>query len=320
MEDTDRPGIGYLKLYGEAVPTGVISASAAGNLLLGLDECIRYCCRMQSPGLAAIEYEVPVRTSEGSWIAWIQEHGVLIASGLATYGIGSYVKKAAEKMAEKDFRDVGLSDVIRKSMDAFRKLLEVLKHTKGSREWNSRLHWKTVNGVVGIENEAGEIIYIPIEYFKWYMDVPHAMLKRISSAVREGCSLEVGSLTEDGHLETTTITVADKSLFGHLPASNDDGGILFPELEHGDAVRLAGRLIRGNENANSLGLEYNGHVLNCVPESGNIKKYKPALFLPCIVEGRISRLHKQPNAAERRPTVIVSDVIPLHPDDQLPLV
>jgi hypothetical protein len=320
VTDADSSGVGYLKLYGEAVPTGIISASAAGNVLLGLDDCIKYFCRRQAPGLAAVDYEIPVKTAEGSWVVWIQEHGMLVASGVVTIGAGAYVKKAAEKMAEKDFKDIGLSDVVRKSLDAFKKLIDVLKHTKGNREWASDLHWPGA-GVVGIKNESGEIIYVPIEYLKWYMEIPSAMLKRISSTVREGRSLEIGVRNGDGgNFEATTITVEEKSFFGHQPAANDDGEFLFPELEHGDEVRLEGRLTRGNENANSLGLEYHGHVLNCVPGVGNIKKYKPALFLHCVVEGTVSRLYKQSHVAERRPTIIVYDITPLESDDQLTLL
>lgn len=319
--DSDVSGVGYLKLYGDAVPTGVISASAAGNLLLGLDECIRYFCKRQAPGLAAIDYEIPVKTAEGSWIVWIQEHGMLVLSGIATVGAGSYVKKAAEKMAEKDFKDVGLSDVVRKSIDALKKLIDLLKHTKGSREWVSGLHWSVGAGVVGIRNESGDVIYIPIEYLKWYLDVPTMMLKRISATVRVGRSLEVGvRSSEKGGFESTSITAEEKQFFGHQAAANDDSELLFPELQHGDEVRLEGRLTRGNENANSLGLEYQGHVLNCVPGVGNIKKYKPALFLHCIVEGTVSRLYKQSHIAERRPTIIISDVTPLESDDQLTLL
>lgn len=321
MVDAESSGVGYLKLYGEAVPTGVISASAAGNVLLGLDDCIKYFCRRQAPGLAAVDYEIPVKTSEGSWVVWVQEHGMLVVTGIAAIGASSYVKKAAEKMAEKDFKDIGLSDVVRKSVDALKKLIDVLKHTKGNREWTSDLHWAAGAGVVGIENESGETIYIPMEYLKWYMEIPPNMLKRISATVREGRSLEVGVRSEDGgHFEATTITVEEKSFFGHQPAANDDGEFLFPELEHGDTVRLEGKLTRGNENANSLGLEYHGHVLNCVPGIGNIKKYKHALFLHCVVEGTVSRLYKQSHIAERRPTIIISDITPLESDDQLTLL
>ncbi|WP_288431770.1 hypothetical protein [uncultured Stenotrophomonas sp.] len=316
MEDAEDSAVGYLKLYGDAVPSGVISASAAGNVLLGLDDCIKYFCRKQAPGLAAIDYEIPVKTDEGSWIVWIQEHALLVATTVGAIGMGAYVKKAAEKMAENDFKEIGLSDVVRKSVDALKKLVDVLKHTKGDRDWASHLHWGAGAGVVGIENDIGEIIYIPIEYLKWYMEIPPTMLKRISGTVREGRSLAIGVKSGDGtHFEATTITEAEKSFFGHPPAANDDGELLFPEMEHGDLVRLEGKLTRGNENANSLGLEYHGHVLNCVPGIGNIKKYKPALFLHCVVEGTVSRLYKQSNVAERRPTIIISDITPLESDD-----
>lgn len=322
MEDViENMGIGYLKLYGESVPTGVISASAAGSALLGLDDCIKYFCKKQAPGLAAFDFEIPVKTSEGSWVVWVQEYGALVLGGTATIGAGAYVKKAAEKMAEKDFKDIGLGDVVRKSVDALKKLIDVIKHTKGNRDWATDLRWRASEGYVGIENDSGEVIYIPIEYLRWFMDIPPNLLKKIASTVREGRSLEIGVKAEDGkNFDKATLTLSDKQHFGHQPAANEDSEFLFPELEHGDQVRLEGKLIRGNENANSLGLEYRGHVINCIPAAGNIKKYKPALFLHCIVEGTISRLYKQANVAERRPAIIISDITPLETDDQLTLL
>jgi hypothetical protein len=92
--------------------------------------------------------------------------------------------------------------------------------------------------------------------------------------------------------------------------------VLFQELVHGASVSLEGRLIRGNEASNSIGLEYMGHVINCVPLVGSVRQYKAALFLRCKVEGRITRHSKNRFMAERRPTLIVDRVTPLETDTQ----
>lgn len=48
------------------------------------------------PGLAAVDYEIPVKMDEGSWIVWVQEHGALVITAVATLGLSSYVKKVAD--------------------------------------------------------------------------------------------------------------------------------------------------------------------------------------------------------------------------------
>jgi hypothetical protein len=143
------------------------------------------------------------------------------------------------------------------------------------------------------------------------------MFKKFTNAINAGRSLTIG-VNKESRYETSTITEEEKGYFGH-EVDDDNGEFLFPELEHGDHVRLEGHLTRGNENSNSVGLEYKGHVLNCVPESGSIRRYKPALFLHCIVEGVVSRLFKQSNFAERRPTIIFTSITPLESDEQIEL-
>lgn len=137
----------------------------------------------------------------------------------------------------------------------------------------------------------------------------HALLSITMSKVAS-----VG-VRNDGGYEVVTVDEVDKLLFVEDQPEMEDG-FLFPELEHGSLVKLEGKLIRGNEASNSVGLEYQGHVLNCHPEHGNVRQFKSALFLRCVVEGTVSRLTKQRMVAEKRPTIIVSKVVPLEGDDQ----
>lgn len=307
MEDVREESVGYVKFSGEAVHEGQIAADAAGNALLGLDECLRYFNRKQAPALARVPYEIPVKTTKGSWEVWL-------LAGIGIYS-ASYIKKAAEKMAENDFKDIGLKDVLTKSIGALKHLVELVKHTKGNFDWASEdLSWRIADGLVGVTNSEGEVLFLPVEYFRWYFGLPRNMLKRITSAVEVDRTLTIAVRTSDGY-ETTTVEALEKEYFGHDLAANEEE-FLFPELHHGDYVQLEGRLTRGNENSNSVGLEYQGHILNCVPEAGNIKQYKPALFLRCIVNGTVSRLYKQHTFAERRPTIVFSSITPLESDDE----
>ncbi len=311
MDAIEQGSVGYMKFSGEAVPKGIIGANAAGTALLGFDECIRYFSKKQSPAFAKLDYEIPVKTTEGSWIVWV-------LASLGTIWGGAYLKKAGEKMAENDFKDVGLKDVLRKSISALRHLVALVKHTKGMLDWGSTdIRWRVNDGLVGVANESGEVIFVPIEFFRWYLDLPPGLLMKMTSVIEDERVLTIGA-EKNGRFEETTVTAAEKVYFGHEAAANEED-LLFPELEHGAAVRLEGHLTRGNEDSNSVGLKYKGHILNCVPESGNIKRYKPALFLTCIVEGTISRLYKQSTVAEKKPTIIFSSITPIETDDQIGL-
>lgn len=316
MDAIEEDSVGYMKFSGEAVPKGIIGASAAGTALLGFDECIKYFSKKQSPAFAKLEYEIPVKTTEGSWIVWVLG---LLGTPAAIYA-GAYLKKAGEKMADNDFKDVGLKDVLRKSVDALRHLVELVKHTKGKVDWGStNISWRVMNhGLVGITNESGEVIFVPLEFFRWYLDLPNGLLLKVTSVIEEERILTIGSMNIDGVFEETTITASEKIYFGHEDAANEEE-MLFPELEHGMAVRLEGHLTRGNEEQNSVGLKYEGHILHCIPETGNIKRYKPALFLTCVVEGTVSRLSKQSAIAEKKPTIIFSSITPLETDEQFGL-
>lgn len=310
ISTTDNEGVGYIKFVGSAVEDGSIGADAAGNALLALDELIRYFNRRQSRGFSSLPYEITVETHKGSW-------EVVILGGVGIFA-AAYIKKAAEKMAENDFGDVGFRDVIRKSLRALKKLLDIVKHTKGTLDFlASDMSWRIAEGAVGIENDQGETIYVPLEYFQWYIGIPRYFLRKLTLPIQQNRSLVVASQM-DGQIEEILITEEDKVYFGHESVVSDEE-LLFPELEHGAIVELEGRLTRGNENTNSIGFEYSGHVLNCVPEVGSIIQFKPALFLRCRIVATVTRLLKQHTEADRRPTLILRYVIPLETDDQLRL-
>lgn len=312
MVNSEYEDIGSIKYSGSDVSYGIIDAGSAGSALLGLDEAIRYFNGQQAPELAGIRYDVPVRTQAGSWEA------VVLASlgiGAGSFALG-YLKKTGEKMAEKDFKDFGLGDVLKKSMAAIQTLARLIKHSRRARGWNQ------VQAVVGpdqtsvaITNDRGETLLIPLEFYRWYLNLPPRLLARMTSVVSEGRILTISVATEYFQ-EDVVIKPHDKALFEEIEDDDLEEEMLFPELMHGQTFRLEGRLIRGNEASNSVGLEYQGHVLNCVPDHGSVRQYKMALFLRCIVEGRVNRHSKNRFVAERRPTLIISNLKPLEKDNQ----
>lgn len=311
VEDQKYEEIGFIKYSGDSLVAGVIDAGSAGSALVGLDEAVRFFNMQQSPDFASLQYDVPVQTRAGSWEA------VLLAGAAfgGAFALG-YAKKAGEKFAENDFKNVGLKDALSKSMSALQSLAKLIKHTRRPHGWEiSRIEPTMTADSVIVKNDSDEELRIPIEFYRWYQQMPPRLLVKMTSVIRLDRVLTIGSI-RDERIETVTITESEKKLFDNLEVDEIDEEILFPELIHGANAVLEGRLIRGNAASNSVGLEHMGHVINCVPLMGSVRQYKSALFLRCRVEGRITRHSKNRFIADRRPTLIVDRVIPLETDTQ----
>lgn len=309
----DQLEVGSVKYSGKAVARGVLDAGKAGKALTGLDDLLRYFNAKQSSDLAKAEYDVPVSVREGSW-----EAVVLGAVGLvAGKFVLTYATHAAEQMAKRDFDGVGFKDIFAKSLAAIVHLVRLAKHTKRVKGWPlENLRWNSDSTEVGIPNDAGEYQYFSPEFIKWYAGMQPGMLAKLAEVVEEERVLTISVRDQRDGAISETVTIREKRIFTGSIDELEEEDFLFPELEHGAEARLEGVLIRGNAESNSIGLHYRGHSLNCVPEEGSIVQYKPALFLKCVVEGRITRLSKSHTVAERRPTIIVRRVTPLERDGQ----
>lgn len=304
--------VGYLKYKGSLVDKGVIDAKSAGMALVGLDETIRYFNSRQSSEFAKLEYEIPVHIEEGSWVAIVLAGAAAVGGAFAL----GYAKKAGEKMAENDFKEIGLGDVFKKSFFALSNLLKLSKHTGKAKDWNlENVVWRNDNKEIGIYNNAGDLVFIDVEYIKWFQSMPSSLLSKITDPIRENRTLAIGTKTTDG-FEEQEVNNNEKRIFSKSLEEDDFEEFIFPEIQHGDEVRLEGKLTRGNEQSNTVGFEFQGHILNCIPEEGTIVQYKPALFLRCIIEGTAIRHSKKRVSPDRKPTIIVRNIIPLNTEHQ----
>jgi hypothetical protein len=258
-----------------------------------------------------MQYDIPVQTRKGSWEA------VVLSSAAVggAFALG-YAKKAGEKLAENDFKDVGLKHVFTKSMAALQTLAKLVKHTRRPRGWELAKIDPTMSvNTVTITNDSGEELKVPMEFYRWYQQMPPRLLVKMTSVIRRDRILTIGT-TQDQVTEEITITEIEKPLFDNLEIEDLEEEILFPELIHGQTAALEGRMIRGNEASNSVGLEYMGHIVNCIPSQGSVRQFKSALFLRCRIQGQITRHAKSRFVADRRPTLIIDRVIPLETDAQ----
>lgn len=293
--------LGYVKYSGELVKDGYLDARKSAQALLGVDEAVRFFVFQQAPELRAVDFEFPVKVKKGSW-------EIVIGGILLAYGA-----KAAQKMAENDFKDIGLKDVFKKALSAIQWMIRIGKHMGDlTIKKFENVQFRDNNGLIGIRNSQGEYLYVPKEFLDFYASASPALLKKMSEVVEEERSLSVGIYDGQAVIEET-VTRKHRQIFTH--EVEEPGELLFPELEHGQSVVLEGELTRGNEMSNTVGIGYQGHILTGLPEVGSVVRFKPSLFLRCRVYGRVSREDEKGRLDARRPRIIFTRIEPLESDD-----
>ena len=310
----DERYLGYIKYDGELVESGLMDARKQAQALIGLDEALRYFISKQIPQLRKLDFEIPVRIKKGSWEALIPD----TAAAWAQAGLGvvatAYFTKAAQKMAEKDFADFGITDVFKKSIDAIKWFARIGMHI-GDLSIRKFENSKFRDGgeLIGLCNEKGEYLYVPRYIFDMYNGSNPKLLEKIAQNIDSERGLKIGSFEGDTKDEVT-IGLDEKSIFCK-EEDEDEDDILFPELVHGDTVALEGESTRESKTSNSMGFKYQGHILTSHPESGSIVPYKSILFLKCRLYGTVDRRDEKGRIAAKRPKLYFSHIEPLETEE-----
>jgi hypothetical protein len=310
----DEIYLGYIKYDGELVENGLMDGRKQAQAIIGLDEALRYFISKQVPELRNLDFEIPVRIKKGSWEALIPETAVTWAQAGLGIVATAYFTKAAQKMAEKDFADFGITDVFKKSIEAIKWFARIGKHIGdlSIRQFeNSK--FSDDNELIGLCNDKGEYLYVPKYIFDMYINSNPKLLEKIAGNISNGRGLKIGSV-QDGEKDEVVIGIEDKPIFCKED-TEDEEDILFPELVHGDTVVLEGESTRENKTSNSMGFKYLGHILTSYPETGSIVPYKAVLFLKCRLYGTVSRLDEKGRIAARRPKLYFSHIEPLETEE-----
>ncbi len=306
--------IGYIKYEGQLVEDGLMDARKQAQALLGFDSALRYFIGKQAPDFRNLDFEIPVRVRKGSWEALIPE----TVAGWVQAGLGvvatAYFSKAAQKMAEKDFSDFGVTDLFRNAIEAIKWFAKIGKHV-GDVAIRSFKNTKFTddNSLIGICNDKGEYLYVPKKMLDLYISCTPKLLEKLAQNIDEGRELTIGTIVE-GKIDEVSINPNEKNIF-YEDESELDEDVLFPELVHGDDVVLEGEVTRENKTSNSMGFKYHDHILTAYPEKGSIVPYKPLLFLKCRLYGTVNRLDEKGRIAARKPKLIFSRLEPLEVDE-----
>jgi hypothetical protein len=313
---SEQKYIGYVKYEGPQVKEGMLDARKASEALLGLDYALRHFACKQLPALKELDFEIPVRIKKGSWEALIPETiGGWIQASLGIVAT-AYFTKAAQKMAESDFDDVGLRDIFRKSLVAIKWVARIGKHLGNMKiKTFPDVTFKQTeeDTLVGIKNSTGDTLFVPKEFIEFYVECSPKVLEKLASNISDSRTLVIGTVEKDKNDEEK-ISSVHKAIF----CTDDDElaeDILFPELVHNDEVVLTGEVTRENKTSNSMGFKYMDHILTSYPQSGNIVPYKDILFLRCRLFGVVSRLDEKGRISAKRPKLIFSHIEPLEDGD-----
>lgn len=292
--------IAFVKYDGDSVAEGFLDARAAAEALMGFDEGIRYY--LTKAGVEG-EYEIPVRIRKGTWEALIPETllGWVLAGGsiVAT----TYLSTAAAQMAKNDFKDASLGSLIQGAVTKMQRVVKIKKHLEGEDIKNVKTSFKNDGYTIILKSRRGDL-EVTKDDLEDYVNYPRKAVSRLARNIREDRTLSLG-VVKDTKVTEEQVSFADRDYF--YAEQDDENDELFPELTDGLEVLLEGKLIRGNQDTNSLGLKYKGHVLNCKPGKGEVNKYKQQLFTECAVNAIVDRTTAR-KQGKKKPYLIVTSI------------
>lgn len=301
MKNNNDDILAYIKYEGNLVKDGYLDARKSGEVLVGIDELLRYFIYQENPEVKKFEFEIPVRIRKGSWEAIFPEDIESYAFGaFGLWMAGKYFGSALEEIAKNDFKDVSLKLVVKNAFENILRVIKLAKHlgTLAKKKFD-HVEFNENNELVKITNSNGEELWIAVEILDLYTNCPQLIFNKLTKVIEEERELIIGIEKENTFVEEK-ITTKYKSIFTKI---EDEDETVLPELKHGEYVELQGHITRGNENANTIGFLYQSHIITCYPESGNIKQHKSKLFNNCVLKGFVDRLDKDGNIIEKRPRI-----------------
>lgn len=301
----------FIKYQGDLVKEGYLDAKKSGEVLVGIDELIRYFVHQENPQIRDFEFEIPVRIRKGSWETIFPENldSFTVGAAFTLWMAGKYAGSFLEEMGKNDAKDLSLKLIFQKAIKGAIYVIKLSKHLGSiSKKKFENISLDENRELIKITNENGEVIWIPNEVLELYSNCPQAIFNKLTKIIEEERELII-STTEENIVVEETITTKHKYIF--TKPEDDDDEIVLPELKHGDYIEIQGHITRGNEKSNTIGFLYEGHIITCFPDKGNIKQYKSNLFNNCLLKGFVDRLDKAGIVKEKRPRIKFIEIVNL---------
>ncbi len=306
MTTTEEKYLGHIKFYGKLVDDGYLDTKKSAQVLIGFDEVLRYFLYQEDKTLNEIEFEIPVKIQKGSWMAIIPENiGEWVKFAIGT-GLTTYALAGAKKMADNDFKDIGLKTVFKSALKGIVSVVKIAVHLGSmTKKKLENVKFRNDNKEIGIVNDDGNILWVEKNQIDLYINCPDKLFSKIAQIIEPERNMEIAMVEEPD--QVIRITYSNRHIFCRRPEELDD--FIFPELVHGNYVELDGFVTRGNQNTNSVGFYYNGHILTCFPKDGSIIRFKQLLFSHCLMKGIVDRFDKNGALIEKKPRIIFIDLV-----------
>ena len=180
--------IGYIKYHGPHIQHGLFGAREAATALNGFDKMFRYFLLKEEPEFANLEFDIPVKISEGSWMAEIPQHigEYMTLKNVAMTALTIYLTKTAA-IAAKDglFNTPAVKDIDKIMQTVLQKIQQVIRlvsHIKGFRKKID--HAKVAEDApITIINDDGEEMSFPVDTLKILEKCPPTLFSALASIV-----------------------------------------------------------------------------------------------------------------------------------------
>lgn len=323
--DNEEKYIGFLKYSGKNVETGLLDARKSAEALIGFDEILRYFLLKEDSALTKINFEIPVRIKKGTWQIAIPEiiDKLFSPTGIAYTVLGTYATVTASKAAQDGLFNTGLVKDIKSTFKIAIKSAQWVIRIGSRIGMLKRKLDKVKFGASGQEilvpDDKGNLLPVPKKYFDLYTECPPKLFSKNAKIIEKDRILEIGIYDKQKE-DKVKISLTEKEIFY---SDSDTEEVLFPELVDGQRVELEGIITRGNEKTNTVGFEYQEHILTCVPKEGNIASFKHKIispqenhFFPKVkMIGIVERISVKEEFKEDRPRIIFSEIILLEKED-----
>lgn len=324
---TYKDDTGFIRLDGEDIVDGIVDISSATRMLSGTQEALEYFLKKENSDFAQYgSINFPVQTREGSWeivvpfIGTITPEtavptilagavGTLIVQPLAA-GLVEYAKTIGSSTAVKQMERKSSQDSFRHAFELLESVIRIAVHLgiiSNKHDLNIKLH--NDNKTATLINNKNESIEVTLDEIRSFQECPDKLLRKLCTVVTDYRTLHFGYKV-NGVIREVSIDRDSKEIF--TPDEDAEAPVL-PELLDGQHVKLIGAVTRGNQQTNTIGFKYNGHVITSEPNNKLITSYIDAHYKTCEITGTIVRTSKVEivNGKRDRPKIIFDDLRPV---------
>lgn len=309
--DDELVNYSCIKLEGTRVDRGNITIADLQDVLAGMEHAAKYFISTDYPDVKKDSYEIAVRVEPGSLLMWVV--GIVCTGGGAVataFGIG-YANGVAGKLAENDIGEKTTADILRPAVKKMKSTVRIAKHLGGMGKQRTFPEAKIISpDNITLPNDKGEEIQVTKAELDAYARAPRDTFKKMASAVDAETSL---GIYEPGEITTpdkaAIIDALSKVYFNSV--DTDDNCVIFPELQHGEYIKLRGSLCRANTNTGTLGFAYGGHTLTSYLHQMEIQNIKDSLFDKEVeIEATVIRTQQKMDAEDelKRPKLEIHKI------------